>query len=137
MKQRIRKIKETFLSSRKQLVRYFITGVSGVFFDLLTLYILKEFFKLGPVWAVAINQLIMYTYVFLMNKYWTFGVRGMTHRQMIKFYSLAIVNYLFSITWMWILNNRLGVNYLVARTGNIGLSTSWNFLLYKLWVYRQ
>lgn len=137
MKKTIQKVKVVFLSSRGELVRYVITGGSGVFFDLLTLYALKEFVHFGPVWAVAINQIIMYTYVFLMNKFWTFGAKGMTHRQMVKFYSLAFVNYLFSIAWMAFVNKALGVNYLLARTANIGLSTLWNFALYKFWVFAR
>lgn len=132
---KIERIKERVMASRKQLARYFITGVSGVVLDLATLATFKEFFHLGPVAAVSLNQLVMYNYIFLMNKYWSFGSKGMTHRQIVRFYVIAGANYLVSVVWMWLISGKLGVNYLFARTGNIALSTSWNFLLYKLWVF--
>ncbi len=128
-----KKIIRQFLS--KQFLKYFLIGISGVALDIASLYVLKTIFDMRPVTAVIANQLLMLNYVFFLNKKWSFGAAGLTHQQMIRFYILAGVNYLFSVLWMWTLNENLSVHYLVARIMNIALAVSWNFLLYKFWVF--
>ena len=134
-----RMIKKTLLyfwSLRREFAKYFIIGISGVILDIGTLYLLKEYGHIRPVIAVIINQAFLINYSFFLNKFWAFKSKGMTHRQMVRFYFLAGLNYLFSIAWMWVFNEHLGLNYLVARLANIALCVAWNFLLYKYWVYR-
>ncbi|MBP6855675.1 MAG: GtrA family protein [Candidatus Pacebacteria bacterium] len=120
---------------RSQFTRYFITGTSGVVLDIATLYALKEYAHFSPVLSVVCNQIIMLTYIFLMNKFWSFKAHGDAGRQMIKFYLLAGANYLFSIGWMWLFAEIIGINYLIARLANIVFATLWNFLLYRMWVF--
>ncbi len=122
-------------SMRKQFIKYFITGLCAVTFDIVTLYAFKEFFNLRPVIAVIVNQIIILNFVFFVNKYWSFKSDGMTSRQMFRFLIVAVANYIFAIVWMWTVNEKLGVNYLFTRIINIALSVSWNFLLYRYFVY--
>ena len=121
---------------RREFAKYFIIGISAFVADVGSLFFLKEFVQLSPTMAVVINQPVIATGVFLLNKHWSFQAGGLTHRQMVKFYLLAIFNYLFSVVWIYLLHDRFGVYYLYARTLNIALSVAWNFLLYKYWVYR-
>lgn len=121
---------------RKEFTRYFIIGISAFFADVGSLYFLKEYVHLSPTVSVVINQPILITAVFLLNKHWSFRAGGLTHRQMIKFCILAIFNYLFSVVWIYLLHDKFGVYYLYARTLNIAASVAWNFLLYKHWVYK-
>lgn len=123
--------------TQAQFIRYFITGTSGVVLDMATLYAFKEFAHFSPVFSVVCNQIIMLTYIFLMNKYWSFKANGHAARQMARFYMLAGANYLFSIMWMWLFADLFGVNYLIARLTNIIFATMWNFVLYKMWVYKK
>jgi putative flippase GtrA len=37
---------------------------------------------------------------------------------------------------MFVFNEKIGVNHLVARVANIALAVAWNFFLYKYWVYK-
>ncbi len=122
---------------RKEFAKYFIIGLSALFTDIGSLYILKEYFHLSPTFAVVMNQPVIMAGVFFLNKHWSFKAGGVTHRQMVKFLSLAAFNYLFSVIWIYLLHDRFGVYYLYARTLNIALAVAWNFLLYKYWVYRS
>jgi len=131
-----KKILLHFWSLRREFVKYFIIGVSGVILDVGTLYLLKEYAHVRPVVAVIINQAFLINYGFFLNKFWAFKSKGMTHRQIVRFYLLAGANYLFSIAWMWLFSEHLGVNYLIARVANVALAVGWNFLLYKHWVYK-
>ncbi len=122
--------------SRIKFARYFAIGITAFVFDIVLLYILKEFFGLYPVVAVIINQIIIIGFVFLMNKFFSFRANSNTHKQMIRFATVVGGNYLFAIFWMWLFNHKFGFNYLLVRTANIALAVAWNFLLYQEWVYR-
>jgi putative flippase GtrA len=121
---------------RAQFMRYFIIGFSAFILDIGSLYLLKEYGHVSPVVAVIINQLFILNYVFFLNKHWSFKAVGITHRQLVKFFLLATGNYLISIAWMWLLNHQLKIFYLYVRISNVVLAVTWNFLLYKYWVYR-
>ncbi|MBI5729233.1 MAG: GtrA family protein [Candidatus Magasanikbacteria bacterium] len=122
-------------SARREFAKYFIIGVSGVALDIGSLYVLKEYVHWSAVAAVIVNQAVLINYGFFLNKYWAFKSTGITHRQIIRYYLLALANYLFSIFWMWFFHDRFGFNYLLTRVANIALAVTWNFLLYKHWVY--
>ncbi len=123
--------------ARREFAKYFIIGVSGVALDVGSLFTLKEYFHFSAVMAVVVNQLFLINYGFLLNKYWAFKSKGIAQQQMIRYYLLALANYLFSITWMWFFHDHLGYNYLLIRIANIALAVAWNFLLYKHWVYHE
>lgn len=123
-------------SIRKEFLKYIIIGVSGFIFDLGSLALLKEYFGLSPVVAVLINQPFILAGIFYFNKRWSFRAGGLTHRQLIRFYMLAAFNYVIAAVWIYVLHDRLSINYLVARLFNIILAVTWNFLLYKYWVYK-
>ena len=126
-----------FWSLRREFAKYFIVGISGLVLDIGSLYLFKEYLHLRPVTAVVINQAFLLNYVFFLNKYWAFKVKGITHKQMVRFYILAGINYLISVTWMWLFTEHGHINYLVARLANVALAVAWNFLSYKYWVYRE
>lgn len=121
---------------RAQFFRYFVVGGTAFILDMSSLYFIKEHFSLQPTQAVVINQVFILGYVFSLNKKWSFGATGATRHQLFKFLTLAGFNYLVSVGWMWSFNHVLGVHYLLTRVANIVLATSWNFLLYKYWVYK-
>ncbi|KKQ39014.1 MAG: hypothetical protein US58_C0044G0007 [Candidatus Magasanikbacteria bacterium GW2011_GWA2_37_8] len=134
----------------KKFLQYSIVGSSAFVFDFASLVVFKEIFNLDPIMAVALNQILIINYVFFLNKYWSFKSDGQTVKQMIKFGVLMAWNYVFAILWMWLFTQlisfTLEVNlfggtrdlwYLVVRLVNILLAVSWNFLLYKYWVYRK
>lgn len=122
---------------RHQFLRYFLTGLSAVILDIGTLYLFKEYFHLTPVTAIIVNQILLVNYVFFVNKKWSFGVTGQTHRQIMRFYILSVANYVISVAWMWLGHDLFGFHYILVRIANIIVSVAWNFLLYKFWVYRS
>ena len=123
---------------RVQFFRYTVTGLTAVVLDMSTLYALKEWGGISPVWAIVINQSFLVNYVFFLNKKWSFQSIGRTRHQMVRFYLLSGVNYVISITWMAFFAHIFGEQwYLLIRLANIAVATAWNFLLYKFWVYRH
>ncbi len=135
-------------NNQKQLFRYFITGSSAFVLDFATLLFLKESLSLHPALAVALNQILVLNYVFLMNKHWSFGSKGEVKTQMLRFFILMSWNYVFSVSWIWIWVEWLdfsfylpwfsqNIGYLIGRLVSILIQVSWNFLLYKHWIYKN
>ena len=133
----IKKTTQYLWSLRRQFAKYFIVGFSGVFLDLGTLILLKEKFHLTPVVAVIINQIGLLAYNFSLNKYWTFRNQEIPHKQIVRYLILAGFNYVFTVGAMYIFNHVMKLDYRLVRLATIALAVSWNFFLYKYWVYKQ
>lgn len=116
--------------------RYFVIGLSGTVLDIVSLWILKQFFNLVPVLAVVVNQIFILLYLFWLNKKISFRAQGIARQQLVRFVLVFGGNYILAIGWMWVFNHLLNFNYLLVRLVNIALSVSWNFFLYKEWVYK-
>ena len=125
-----------FWSVRREFAKYFIVGFSGLFFDMGTLILFKEKFGMAPVVAVILNQIILLNYNFLLNKYWSFRNREMPHKQLVRYFILTAFNYIFAVGTMYFFNHILNFDYRFVRIATIAIMVSWNFLLYKYWVYR-
>ncbi|PLX20855.1 hypothetical protein C0584_03660 [Candidatus Parcubacteria bacterium] len=128
---------KTIIANKKQFAKYFITGVSGFILDILSLYFLKEYLHLAAAQSVMINQIFILFYIFLLNKYWSFNSNNGGLAELKRYLVVVFGNYLFSIVWIWFFSDLIGLYYLAVRTVNIALAVSWNFVLYKKWVYRE
>lgn len=120
-----------------QIIRFLIVGFSSAFIDIGLLILFKEKLNFNPVLAVAINQIFVITYNFLLNKYWSFTSKRQPLRQFGRYIILVIFNYLASIGIMYLLYNLADLNYKVIRVLSIGLLFCFNFMLYKYWVYNE
>lgn len=139
-----------FLKNNKtQLIKYAVIGGSAFLLDMSTLIFLKEKLELQPVLAVAMNQLLVINYVFFLNKHWSFKSNGRARDEMTRFIILVIWNYIFSVAFMWLWINLFHVTfylpwwknkdigYIAGRVVSIVVMVSWNFLIYKYWVYKN
>lgn len=87
------------------------------------------------VYAVVFSQIVVLSYNFSLNKLWAFGSNGLSRKQFIRYFSVATWNYFFAVVIMWIFNEKFGFHYLVVRLASIMLMVSWNFLLYRFWIF--
>lgn len=133
----IKKTAKFLWSLRHQFIKYFIIGIGSVILDMSSLIFLKENLNFKPFIAVIINQILILSFVFTLNKYWSFKEISMTHRQLLRFGIIAGYNYLFSVAAMYAFNGILKIDYRIIRLGSIILAVSWNFFLYKYFVYAK
>ena len=131
------KFKEYFKSVRKQFFKFFVVGVSSVVLDLALLIFLKEKVGCSPVSAVALNQIVVIIYNFILNKYWSFGSKQMLTKQFVRYLFLVLINYCLSIVSMYIFNTLIGINYQIVRLLTVGVLFVFNFIFYKYWVYKE
>lgn len=132
-----KKIRAYIIASHRQFIKYFLVGGSGFILDMGTLILLKEYFAISAVLAVIINQVLILSYNFSLNKWWSFRNREMPHWQLVRYIMLAVLNYGFSVAAMYIFNEHYGFDYRLVRIASVMVMVSWNFFLYKHWVYRK
>lgn len=123
------------LQERVRIARYFVSGVSAVATDAVLYFGLTRLLDVYFLAANIISLLAGGVVAFLMNKYWSFGAHTNTIRQSHRFATLFVANYFFQQGALYVLHGMWGVHDGVAKLFLIAISTCWNFLLYRYWVY--
>jgi putative flippase GtrA len=131
------KLKQYITSSKHQIVKFLVVGISTTILDLSLLIVLKEKANFHPVFAVATSQIIVITCNFLMNKYWSFDSKKIPLQQFSRYLVLVAINYFSSISLMYLFYEVLGINYKIVRLFSIALLFMINFIVYKHWVYKE
>ncbi len=132
----IKKTANYLWSLRREFTKYFIVGFSGLFLDMGSLILFTEVFEIVPVVSVILNQVFLLAYNFSLNKYWSFRNKAMPQKQLVRYLTLALFNYGFSVLTMYLFNHLLDFDYRLVRIATIVVMVSWNFFLYKYWVYK-
>ncbi|MFA6467009.1 MAG: GtrA family protein [Patescibacteria group bacterium] len=130
-------IKNYIASAKHQIFKFLLIGGSATLIDVALLFLLKEKAHLPAVLAVALEQILIITYNFLLNKYWTFQSKNIPWQQLQRYFVLVAGNYLAAIFLMYFMHQILGFNYILVRLITIALMALINFILYKHWVYKE
>ncbi len=118
-----------------QFIRYAVAGALGVTLDLAILSYFKEVQEFSVVTAVMLNQSIMVMVMFMLHKHWSFKNKQIPHAQFVRYLLLLAFNYIVAVVLMGIVTELFDIDYRFVRLGTIALSASWNFYLYRHWVY--
>jgi len=120
----------------KPFVRYGIVGVIGTIIDVVSLYVLVEFFKLPLLVATTVSFLLAVSNNFILNKIWTFKNNSSNYRKLfIKFLLVSIVGLLITNLSMLGQVLVLGIWYIYAKLITSALVLAWNFLGNKYWTF--
>lgn len=131
------RLKQYIKNAKYQIIKYLIIGISSTVLDIWLLISLKEIVSFRPTSAVAINQIFVIAYNFLLNKYWSFNTRQQPLRQFSRYIILVGLNYSAAIFLMYIFHDILSINYILVRISSIALLFIINFIFYKHWVYQE
>lgn len=118
--------------------RYLLVGGSVYVFELLVIVVMQ---RLGSsaVWAVAVSFCLGTLVSFFLQKLVAFGDRRMHHKillpQMIATALLILWNLGFSVLLTKLLQDF--VPAVVTRTAALGVTTIWNFYLYKTRIFKN
>ena len=117
-----------------QLFRYLVIGGSTVVIDLGLLVVLKHFFNVNVYLAATISYWTSLVFNFGLNKFWTFDVKNNTIHHLSLYAVLIFINYLTGLAFIDGLG-KLGVNYFVAKTAALAVTTVWNYFLYRYVIF--
>lgn len=123
--------------NRKEIVKYLIVGFSAFAIDYALFAIMHKYFGLWYITASIISQAVTLTYIYVLNRTWSFRSQGSKRKQVKRFAFLQAWNNVFQIGALWITVEVIGLMPLLAKIIVVAIIVSWNFLLYKYFVYNH
>lgn len=122
--------------SSGQIIRYLVTGFSSAAIEFILLFVFRNFVGMSVIAANSAALTIVFWFNFLMNRLWTFKSKMKLSRQLPMYLALFVFNIGASDLMMYLLAERLELQYLLAKVFAIGAVVSWNFVLYRKVIYK-
>ncbi len=119
-------------------MRYLIVGGSVYVLELVIIVVAQ---RLGatPVQAVTLSFLVGLVVSFMLQKLFTFGDTRMHHKVVIPQVVAVVLLVLFNLAFTLVVTELLQhiLSPVVTRTLALGITTIWNFYLYKTRIFNQ
>ena len=120
---------------QRQVLGYLAVGGLTVVVDIGLLALLHESYgvSLGLATTVAFCTAVVMNFLLNRTAMSSWGSRGLTQHAL-RYGSLVVANYVITLAVVTTAGH-VGDRYLVAKVAVVAGSTSWNFLLYRHWVF--
>lgn len=119
-----------------KLLKFCIVGTSGVILDFGVTYICKEWFRVNKYLSNSIGFVLSTTSNYIFNRNWTFHSSNPdVTMQYVKFMCIAAVGLLLSNTIIYLLNDRMKLNFYISKVISLIAIMSWNFLMNYLFTF--
>lgn len=120
-----------------QLGRFLVVGVASAITDIGGLYLLHAVVGMWLPLAAATSFLASFAVNFTLNRRWTFDAQaGATGGQLVRFTVLVAINTVLTSVGVTAITG-LGLNFMVAKLIVVVVVTAANFVVLRLWVFRQ
>lgn len=117
------------------LIKFLVVGVASFAIDLGLLALLHEVWGVDLWIATPIAFLASLVFNFLVQRKFTFQSGARAHVSFMKYGVLVVFN-LVAIDVIVNLFAASGISYAVGKVVATVLTTAWNFLLYKYWIFK-
>ena len=119
-----------------KLFRFSVVGATGVSVDFIITYLLKEIFKVQKYVSSSIGFVISALVNFTLNRIWTFQNHDPNWGlQFFKFFGVALVGLSISLLLTYLLNEKIKLNFYLAKALSIGGAMIWNFLVNNYYTF--
>lgn len=123
--------------TRQQLLRYLITGFTAFGIEYALYVLLFRGLGIHYITASTLVYAVVFWFVFLMNRYWSFQSQGDIRKQLLQYGLLFLFNLLVAnVLLMYLLTDIFGVSPYFSPILKMGMIVCWNFLIYKYIIYR-
>lgn len=126
----------TFGSVSKRIARYLTAGGLSALAEIGIFRLVYEATSGAVHVANPVTVILATALNFSLNRSWTFASRGNLARSASLYIMLFLFNLGFTTTAIWLLDGS-GVDALLAKIGTMALVTTWNFFLYREFVFRS
>lgn len=117
-----------------QILRYLCSGGAAAALEICSNYGML-FAGVPYLASTVVSGLIGTVSAFLFHKYFVFQKRERTPEQLFRYIIQQAVNLAVQVGLVYLLVTFVGVQPGIAKILSIGLTVSWNFLIYKFFVY--
>jgi len=109
-------------------VKFGVVGFSGVFVDFGITYIFKEILGVQKYVSNAIGFMVAASSNYYLNRIWTFqSTNPNVAVEYTEFIIISFIGLIINTTILWLLVNKLRMNFYVSKIFAIGVVTLWNF----------
>ena len=111
-----------------KLFKFIIVGFSGLFIDFGLTFLCKEKLNLNKYLSNSIGFLVAASSNYFLNRIWTFGSNNTEIIvEFSSFFIISIIGLLINSSILWLIHNKIGFNFYLAKFGAILVTTLWNF----------
>lgn len=118
-------------------LKFCIVGFSGMIIDFGTTWFLKEKIKINKYLANSTGFIFAASSNYLLNRFWTFhSVNPRIAGEYVSFISISIVGLAINNLIIYLLNEKMRLNFYLSKLFAIGVVTVWNFFMNYLITFR-
>jgi putative flippase GtrA len=118
-------------------LKYSVVGASGVLVDFGTTWLLKEKLGINKYVANSIGFTVAASSNYYLNRMWTFASKDIrVAREYVLFLGVSIVGLALNNLIIYILNDRMKLNFYISKLVAIAIVTIWNFAANYLITFR-
>ena len=111
-----------------KLFKFIIVGFSGLIIDFGLTFICKEKLNLNKYLSNSIGFLVAASSNYFLNRIWTFGSNNPEIiAEFSSFFIVSIIGLLINSSILWLIHNKIEINFYLAKCGAIVITTLWNF----------
>lgn len=121
-------MKEFLLPIVERLLKFCVVGFSGMIVDFFFTWLCKEKLKWNKYISNSIGFVLAATNNYIWNRIWTFQSQGTEIvREYSSFFIISLVGLGINNAVIYLLHDRLKLNFYLAKILAIGVVTLWNF----------
>ena len=111
-----------------KLFKFIIVGFSGLFIDFGLTFVCKVRLSFNKYLSNSIGFLLAASSNYFLNRVWTFGSKNPEIIvEFSSFFFVSIIGLLINNSILWLIHNKMGINFYLAKFGAILVTTLWNF----------
>ena len=118
-------------------LKFCVVGFSGMLVDFGTTWLCKEKFRWNKYLSNSLGFVLAATNNYIWNRLWTFQSQSeAVAREYISFVIIAIIGLGINNTIIYLLHERLHLNFYLSKLIAIGCVTLWNFTMNYVFTFR-
>jgi putative flippase GtrA len=122
--------------SFRQFVKYVITGLVSFAVELSLVYLFTDVLKIWYIYSNSIALFLVFIINFSLNRFWAFRSKQPFMKQLITSGMLFALNLVVGNAVMFFFTETVHLYYLFSKVIATGMSVTWNFFLYKYYIYK-
>lgn len=117
-------------------LKFGVVGGSGVIVDFFFTWLMKEKFHVQKYIANAIGFIIAASTNWFLNRIWTFKSENPDMLlEYSQFIGISLVGLVINSAVLWMLTDKLKINFYISKLGAIAVTTVWNFFANYLFTF--
>lgn len=113
-----------------QFIKFCIVGGTGMVVDFGITFLFKEKLRLNKYIANSLGFIMAASTNYILNRIWTFQSHDpQIAQQYIQFFGISAIGLIINNLIIYILNDKIHLNFYLSKLIAIGLVTLWNFFM--------